>query len=283
MSPSEFDLRAALHDGEGGELNVDQVIQHARARVTQRRVRLLSGAAIVALVAGVATGGALLAGAGNGSHQNSANEQGAETSARSAAGGQGAKHRTPVEAGGAAALSTAVPGPANAPVLQGTAGATSCPRRPPPALPGGRSPEQLGTAGPLFSKPVASVVVCGYGSTVTRVSAPNRNPARLELHDGAATRLAASLENAAKVKPRVMCPDYRTADAQQIAIIGITADGKQAGIVTTTIGLPACDVEVTNGTAIRYNWTPPADIARQLAALNPVGVVVSPGPSSTTK
>lgn len=286
MSPSEFDLRAALHDGEGGDdLNVDQLIQHARARVTQRRVRLLSGAAIVAVVAGVATGGTLLA-AGNGSQHSLANDQRADTSAGSAPGGQAAKARAPAPVGGhgaARSSRTAAPtAPAQGGIVPMERSAATCPRRPPPPLPGGRSPDQSGTGGPLFTKPVVSIVVCGYGNMLTRVSAPNGHPARLELHDGAATRLAASLESAPKVKLHVMCPDYRTAATQQVAIIGIAANGTGAGTVTTTIGMPPCAVEVTNGTAVRYDWSPPADIARRLAALNPAGAPVSPAPVTTT-
>jgi hypothetical protein len=284
MSPSEFDLRAALHDGEDGDLNVDQLIERGRARVTQRRVRLLSGAAIVAVVAGVATGGTLLATADNGSKPSLANAQDAGRTAAAAPGPAAAS-------GGGAAGGAAVSGP-RAPASPmpssaqpAAAATTACPQTLPRySPPGGGSPGQFGASGPLFSKPVATVVVCGYGSGFSRVSAPTHAPARLELHDGAAARLVASLESAPKVKPQVMCPDYRTADVQQIAIIGVTSAGTPTGTpVTTTIGLPACDVRVTNGTAIRYDWSPPADIARRLVVRNPVSAPVIPVPVSPTK
>ena len=36
-----------------------------------------------------------------------------------------------------------------------------------------------------------------------------------------------------------------------------------------TLRDPACDVRVTNGTAIRYDWAPPSDLAKILLALQP--------------
>ncbi|MDT4951126.1 MAG: hypothetical protein QOJ37_3721, partial [Pseudonocardiales bacterium] len=60
MSPTEFDLRAALRDGEGDGVDVDRVVAGGRARRTHRRSQLLSTAAVVAFVAAAGTGGALI-------------------------------------------------------------------------------------------------------------------------------------------------------------------------------------------------------------------------------
>jgi len=59
MSPSESELRASLHAGEGDHLDVDAVLAHARsARRDRRRNRLAIGGTVAAVlaVAGVITG-----------------------------------------------------------------------------------------------------------------------------------------------------------------------------------------------------------------------------------
>jgi hypothetical protein len=60
MSPSESQLRAALHHGEGEPVDAGAVIARARAARHDRRVRMASVAAAVAIVGAVGTGGGLL-------------------------------------------------------------------------------------------------------------------------------------------------------------------------------------------------------------------------------
>ena len=50
-------------------------------------------------------------------------------------------------------------------------------------------------------------------------------------------------------------------------IIGIASDGSRVGTVTATY--QSCD-EITNGTAIRYDWQPPSDLASVLTNLTPL-------------
>jgi DinB superfamily len=120
--------------------------------------------------------------------------------------------------------------------------------------------------GPLFRGSVESVVVCAYG---TPSAASTARPQRLVLTDGAARTVVDSLEKAPQTKPTGACPLLRTADAQAVALLGVSADGKVVDTVTTTVGDPACSVRVTNGTALRYRWLPPTVLRTALAQVNP--------------
>ena len=261
MSPSEHDLRAALHDGEGKDIDVDRLMMNARARVAQRRVHLLSGTAIAAVVVAVGVGGALLANSGVGGG-GSSNAGGARAPAMD----RGANPAAPNPHAAASASAGAGGGLADAPAE--AQAAIRCPKSAPrDLLPGGGSPGQFGASGPLFKKPVNSIVVCAYSAALQPVTQAGGQPAHFVLRDGLAQRVAASLESAPTRRPEQVCPDYRTADAQQIALIGVTSDGGPAGTVTTTVGVPACAVTVTNGTAIRYDWVPPDELQQRLRAL----------------
>jgi hypothetical protein len=269
MSPTEFDLRAALHDGDDDNLNVDQLILGARARAAQRRVRVMSTAAIVIVVACAGVGGTLLVRSGSGTH-SAASAKDADGHANSAYGAGGSALAPPAAAPRGALAEKTVGGcPAALPNL------------PNHRLPGGGGTRQFDTSGPLFSKPVSTVVVCAYDMSLRAASRGAQHPARLVLHDGQATRLAASLENARKTRKQELCPNIRSADQRQIAVIGIGADGNRVGTVTTTLSEPACDVLVTNGTAIRYQWTPPKDLGNVLDELTPTGQPRSAGASPT--
>lgn len=264
MSPSEADLRAALRDGEGANLDVDRIIAGGRAMRAQRRARVMTAAAVTVLVAGLGTGGALLInGSGGDSNSGSKAGGGASFDQRKANSQAGSVN------GGAASLAptNAAPGAGGAGGVAGAIPTAACPATLPDyRLPGGGSPGQFGADGPLFSRPVVSVVVCGYG---TPSAATTARPHRLVLTDGAARTLVDSLEKAPRTKPSGACPFLRTADAQAVAILGIAADGKVVDTVTTTVGDPACSVRVTNGTALRYQWLPPAAVRSALGGLNP--------------
>jgi hypothetical protein len=262
MSPSESDLRAALRDGEGDDLNVDRIIAGGRALRARRRARMMTAAAVTVLVAGLGTGGAvLLSGNGNSESGSKANGGTSFDQRRAQSGTAGSLNGA---AGGGAAASAANPPKAAAPNDSVTA--VPCPASLPDyRLPGGGSPGQFGADGPLFSRTVDSIVVCAYG---TPSAAATARPHRLVLTDGAATAVADSLEKAPRTKPTGACPFLRTADAQAIAIVGVAADGKVVGTVTTTVGDPACSVRVTNGTALRYQWLPPEVLRTALAELN---------------
>jgi hypothetical protein len=239
MSPSESDLRAALHDGEGrGGLNVNSLIAHAEAVAAQRRARLMSGAAIVAVVLGTGVGIGYLAGHGSTESGSSSN----------AGAGTAMQPNTPAHSdrrygavGGGAANGSA------ADVAQ-----APCPKRfPQYELPGGGGLNSFGANGPLFTKPVASIVVCAYGD----------HRARLDLRGRQATALAASLENAPKATHSAPCAGGPS--TEQLAILPIALNGSRAPTVTVTF--PTCGSMATNGTAVRYDWTPPSTIRRLLS------------------
>jgi hypothetical protein len=255
MSPNEFQLRAALRDGEGDSIDPDTVIVRARA-MTQarrdRRVRYLSVAAVVAVVGGIGTAaGITLSGSGNGT-ENSSGAGGAMPAQRSAA----ARPNAPGGANtapGPLAVTSAVRCPATAPTLRTPAGSPN---------------DQFGAAGPLFSGPVEGIKVCAYEEQ-------SRNPiedssgrtANTVLTGPAATALATSLESAAKGPPKVMCPMYVTANGKILVIIGVSTSRRPMNPITALAAQNACGRPVTNGTAVRYNWGPPRVLSDFIAQL----------------
>jgi hypothetical protein len=83
--PSEFDLRAALREGEGDGPDADLLIAAGQTRRAQRRVRLLSTAVVIAVVGGGAFGATQL----GGSHESGGSS--ADVAAGAAGGGQSAQ------------------------------------------------------------------------------------------------------------------------------------------------------------------------------------------------
>jgi hypothetical protein len=83
-----------------------------------------------------------------------------------------------------------------------------------------------------------------------------------------------SLNDAAPA-PAAPCPKAGlTAPTRAFAIIAIAADGTRLRTVTATYSATGCAAQVTNGTAVRYNWTPPGDLVPVFDRLTP-----SPAPS----
>lgn len=268
MSPSEFDLRAALHDGEGEDEGIDvhRIVAAGQAR-RARRTRALSVTAVTAAVAGVGITAGLLWGGG------STGSSGASGRQAGASGGQ-ADGKVNSQEYGTAAGASSQHGAANGPLAAEQAGSIACPNPAPHyLLPGGGSPGQFGAGGSLFGSAVSSVVVCGYGApsqALNTTSAPA--PARLVLTGTSATGLVQSLENADRTRSVRPCPLASAGRAAQVlAIIGVAADGRTTRAVTTTLTDPACNVTVTNGTAVRYQWQPPTALLNQLLALTPHG------------
>jgi hypothetical protein len=255
MSPNEFQLRAALRDGEGDSIDPDTVIVRARA-MTQarrdRRVRYLSVAAVVAVVGGIGTAAGITLSGGDSGTDNLSGAGRAMSTAGSAA-------ARPNAGGGA----QAAPGP-----LEATA-AVPCPATAPDfRTPGVRPKKESGAAGPMFSGPVEGIKVCAYEEQ-------SRNPiedssgrtANTVLTGPAATALATSLEAAAKAPPKVQCPMYVTANGKILVIIGVSKSGRPMNPITALAAQNACGRPVTNGTAVRYNWGPPRILSGFIARL----------------
>lgn len=247
MSPNEFQLRSALRDGEGDHVDADTVI--ARARGMQqarhdRRVRYGSVAAAVAVVGGIGVIGSLALGGGHDGNASTAGKGGGVTNADGAGNYQGTGR------GATAPSSRAVPAAAGP---MADAAAVPCPTTPPNlALPGGGGSGQFGANGALFDKPVVSVKVCAYPRT-------GSSTASTVLAGGTATSLTESLEAAAKTVPEATkCPvGPAPADRGSLVIIGVDKGGQQLKPVVVTL---TCPSRVTNGTALRFNWTPPANL-----------------------
>jgi hypothetical protein len=109
----------------------------------------------------------------------------------------------------------------------------------------------------LFSGPVESVKVCGY----TEVgSATESSPRGVVLTGQRADELTASLDSAATSRPAIACPvpaDLTTT----LVVIGLS----RSGVAMRPVVVPLiCGGLITNGSAIRYNWKPPADLASSL-------------------
>ena len=249
MSPTENDLRAALHDGEGDGVDPNRIIFRAQRERAARRSKLLNAAAAVIVVVGIGGGGAWLLAQGNGDEK--ASNSGA------AGGGNSAALDHGTSAYGAARAPGAAP--------QGSSAAT-CPATMP------RYPQPAGAAsGSLFDRPVTSALVCSYGTTTALSTGKAGTPTGITLTGADATALVDSLEQSkvASGQSRVMCPDYRMADEQAIAIFAFKADGSSAGSVTTVLGRPSCAVVVRSAKGVREGWTPPAQLLPAMAKLHP--------------
>lgn len=274
MSPDERQLRAALHQGEGESVDVGAVVARAEAVRHGRRVRLASVAAAVVLVGAVGTGGAILFGGSNAADTSAARTAGG--SADSAAGPAVPAIGT-AGPGGSGPGSSASPAPGvPAPGPLADAARVPCPSRPPHyLLPGGGGSGQFGAGASLFSGPVESVKVCGYAEAG---SATVSSPLSRVVTGQRASELTASLDAASTIRPAIMCPvpaDWTTT----LVVIGLSHSGAAMKPVVVPL---TCGAQITNGSAVRYGWQPPADLAPLLPLDTSPGNGLSPGPTGPT-
>ncbi len=85
------------------------------------------------------------------------------------------------------------------------------------------------------------------------------------LHGAPAQQLVSSLEHAATA--RVTCTQQLDEGRRRYALLARSSGGSTLRAVTVTVGHPACQNQVTNGTALRYSWQPPPGIDGILARL----------------
>lgn len=247
--PSEFDLRAALREGEGDQPSISKVMIAGDAR-RRRRARIASAAVIVAVAGGLGATAAEFGGSGGSGGANSAELNRA--------------------AGGAAE-----PMPAGVNSLNDVA----CPATPPTyALSNQHSHGTYASTPQLLAGRVSSVVVCAYGPAVQAASSGQRSPARLELAGHQAKQIARSLKTAPTAAPSTSCS---SAPTDQYALIPVDASGKTGQPITAQLSGSGCAL-ITNGTAIRYDWQPPPAVASKLDELTPSEPPDSPAPASTT-
>jgi hypothetical protein len=246
VSPDEFDLRNALREGEGERIDPDDVIAYAVAYRHARRVRIGSIAAGVVAVAGIGVGSVALVNDNGGGHRPEA--------AKSA----------PVVSGGVNMGSSPRPldkrmaggGGVARPTLAGAGTASlACPEAPPRLmLPGGGGSGQFGSTGSLFSGAVGSVTICAYPQGSAPLSTVLSGPD--------ADELTTSMNAAATLPVPSACPANLTG-----VTLTVYAVGKPDGKAMDPVVVSPCGSMVTNGTAIRYGWTPPSSLTGFLASL----------------
>jgi hypothetical protein len=272
MSPTEAELRAFLHDGEGDLPDATSAISQALRVRYERRRRINTAISSAAVVAVVATGLTFL-------FTRQSDESGGSAGA---AGGLAAT--APAAHGGvrsAAAPKAPAPSPAPPPLQGGpvagsggggrTAGGfseharaahalvstVSCPASPTSyALPGGGGLSTYGANQPMFAHRPVGMKVCAY----SLVSRPQ--PKSLVLSAAATRTMTRIIEKSSPLPgPSRMCPD-RPADAnRRIEIISADASGRRLRAVTITF--QTCGpARVTNGTSVRYLYRLPAAVQK---------------------
>ena len=247
MSPSEFELRDALRDGEGDGLDSDALIRSAVQIRHTRRVRLGAIAASVVAVGAIGTGAVQLV-------QNGSSSQASKSSADTGFGAEQSVPSAPVNRG-------ALPNQPSAGTAggAGTTGGTdsqaaTCPSSVPRlAVPGGGGTGQFGSGGPLFAGVVTQLVVCAYPMTAS--------PTSIVLSGTEAASAAAGLNNAATTNSTTLCP-YGPSSTGQLVLLATTAGGRTLPPVVAT---RHCTWTLTNGTAVRYDWTPPTSLTGVVA------------------
>jgi hypothetical protein len=236
VSPSEFDLRAALHEGEGDRLDPDSVLAAARGARRERRVRLASVAGAVLVVGGIGAG----VGISNLRSSPGPNADGGPANTF------GTHHGPNVPTGSRPTTS-----------VQAVLHRITCPRTPVQlALPGGGGTNQFGAHSSLFGQPVAAIKVCVYRSL------EGTHPRSLVLWHAAAQELATSLDSAPTSLGGRMCPDHVLQNQVSFEFLAVTPAGDQLPPVTAT---PGCRGRVTNGTGVRIGWSPPSSLSRVAA------------------
>lgn len=236
MSPSEAQLRAALHEGEGQGLDAGLLIAHA-SRVRRERRRRINQAAAATLAVGVLGAGfTLLVGGGYGDQAGGGTSASQRTTAAgSAAGGYGPMQKSPRST---AHLRAAVPSPQFG---AGSAATVSCPSVPDRiGLPAGVTPDEA--AGPLVPADATAIRACGY---------PGGTRARAALVQGrSATALAATVNSAPITSRRVLRTCTKDAPSGTVELFAVDGAGRQAKPVVVTVACP--EAVATNGLATRY-------------------------------
>lgn len=248
MSPSESQLRAALHDGEGDSPDANAVISHALRLRYERRMRFtaIAGGAAAAAVVGVgasvliATGGNGNDGAGGSSADKAGGRvgslpSGAGRSALSPAGGRTLPHGASSSDAGA---------------LSGNdtsefAAKLRCPAVPDRfLLAGGGGTGQFGSSGPLFTATVTAMKICVYPA---RTGATARS---IVLSNPGAAQFADALEKSPAVRGDAGCPANTDFVGGTIEILGV--DGRGRPLEPVVITVQCASSQATNGKAVRY-------------------------------
>jgi hypothetical protein len=244
MSLTEDQLRAALRDGEGGNVDADVLIASALRVRHERRHRINIGLAVAAAAVLIGGLGSVLV--------RSSHDEGGSSAGGAAAGSAASRPLHRSAAGGAGGL---VPRPAaSAPSALGADRASrACPRTPVHlSLPGGGGTGEFGSTGRLFSRDVAAITACGYPVSGAR--------ARTVIVGDTARRAARKLEAAPATShsSAYHCPVQNSSGT--VELLPVDARGRNLRPVVLT---GACPYKATNGTAVRY----PLVLPRALTAV----------------
>jgi hypothetical protein len=260
MSPTEDQLRAALHHGEGEHLDVDGLLLRAAATRHARRVRIGATAAAVLAVAGIGVGSVVAFG-DRGQHPITAS-------------GSSPRAGTDLRPSRSLQTGTAPGGVATgSPATRSQDSSGDCPPvLPRVTVPGGESPALA--VGPLFAQPVSAVSVCAYFSATGSPVTDGGTTVSTRLTGADAATLAASLERASTRRLEGgLCPDMIALSARTLAVFGEGADGAPLRPVLIPIDRPySCNPAVTNGAAVRFNWVPDRVLSPYLAKLQQTSV-----------
>lgn len=261
MSPSEFDLRGALHDGEGEGIDVEALIGHASAVQRARhakRVQLASVAALVVLAGGIGTAVALRSDSPSTSAASAASAGSAAGSTQPKAAPFSVEHGPTgqdsvgsVNGGGAYSQ--------NGVAAAAPACAASLPAVPHPELSSSSRPASM------FPKPVTVILVCGYDGSGKLAHLASGTEVSATFSGAAATAITHSIDTARTTATNDLCPFIEHL-IKTVTITGtLNADGKPQVIVAQ----PYCGGSASNGTTTRYDWTPPAQLVNLINEKQP--------------
>jgi hypothetical protein len=241
VAPNEFQLRAALRQGEGESPDADGLISHAVGLRQQRRRRITAIAGSTVVVAVVALGITGIVDSGN-------SDSGGGSVATDT-GGAAALARPHAPAKAAAEPSqpppSATTSEAGSPTGGVVANGISCPASPDRfAVPGGGGSGQFGSTGPLFPSAVGALRLCGYPG------AGGRAPKTQTVVGAQARRIAAALESAPATPVAGACAPNADYLGGTLEIYPVTPSGHRMRPVVVTLSCGAS--QATNGTALRY-------------------------------
>lgn len=245
MSPTEDELRRALREEEGSGPDPATVIMRAAAYRSERRTKILSAVAAVAVVAGVGTGIGLVTTSG-GSHKK---EAGSAAGGTAQFGANSSAARAPQYGSGAAegGAGDAAPAPASCPPSAPTVAAAT------------------DTTRPLLTGPVSTVTVCGYLGTGTLVRDATSHAPLTHTYAGSdATAIADALAKATPSSRALSCGAIPAGGLRSLVLYARYATGAAAAPIVVDVG---CGARLTNGTTTRASWQQPAQLGPFVLAL----------------
>lgn len=249
MSPSESELRAALHEGEGDQLDATALIARAHVLRHQRQRRIHTALGVAAAVVVIGGGVAGLVSYATGDQHTEAGGSGASIPAAASGGVGGVAHAQAESSAASRPIPSARmtpkrthigPGPAIATQGGGRDEPASCAGRPNPlTLPSSGADR----SGALFTRSVARIRVCAYAPV-----APHRLRSEL-LGVQQSVTLARTLE-AMPVRSQHPSCSRTAVRPGRLELHAVDANGHRSRPVVVTVGCG--ESKATNGVAVRF-------------------------------